>query len=96
MGCFGLAYDVQENKKEIVFTMGVPGMKKEDIEIKIRDSRRLVLRSLKSTKYTPDFHYAFVLPCEISKRGAIASMEDGVLTVKLERKEVDEFRIKLA
>ena len=95
LGCFGMAYDIQDGKKEIIFSMSVPGLKKEDIEIKIRDGRRLVLKSIKSSKFTPDFYYAFILPCKISERGALASMEDGVLTVKMEKKEVKEVNVEL-
>jgi HSP20 family molecular chaperone IbpA len=95
LGCVGMSYDVDENDKTITINVSVPGLKKEDIEVKVRDGRRLVLKSVKSSKYTPDFYYSFILPSEITKKGAIASLQDGVLTVKLEKKEGTEFKLSL-
>lgn len=95
MGCFGINYDVQETEKQIFFKMGTPGLKKEDIEIKIRDGKRLIVKSLKSNKFTQDFYYAFVLPTEISKDETFASLEDGILTVTLEKKKPKEFNVRL-
>jgi len=64
LGVFGTMYDMQENENELIFTMGVPGLTQENIDIRIRDGRRLVVKSLKSSKYTPEFCYTFVLPCD--------------------------------
>jgi HSP20 family molecular chaperone IbpA len=95
LGVFGAMYDMQENENELIFTMGVPGLTQENIDIRIRDGRRLVVKSLKSSKYTPEFNYTFVLPCDVVKKETYANIENGVLEVHIQKDEVKEYKIKL-
>lgn len=95
MGAFETFYNVTETDEELIFTMGVPGMAEGDIDLRIRDDRRLLVKSNKSCKYTPDFKYAFILPCKIDKKETFATVEKGVLEIHLRKKEADEFKIKL-
>jgi len=65
LGAFGISYDTEENEEKIIFTMSVPGMTDADVDVRIRDGRRLTVKSIRSSKYTPEFHYAFVLPLSL-------------------------------
>jgi len=95
LGAFGAMYDMQENENELIFTMGVPGLVQENIDIRIRDGKRLVIKSLKSSKYTPEFYYTFILPCEVIKKETYANIENGVLEVHIQKAEPNEFKVKL-
>jgi HSP20 family molecular chaperone IbpA len=95
LGVYGAAYDVQDNDDEIIFTMGVPGMKEEDIDVRVRDNKRLVIKSLKTSKYTPEFNYVFTLPVGIIKKETYAMVHDGLLEVHLKKEEKNEFKVSL-
>jgi len=95
LGAFETLYDVKENDEELIFTMGVPGMTQEDIDLRIKDNRRLLIKSNKPTKYTPEFRYAFILPCKVDKKETYASVDKGVLEIHLKKVKSDEFKIEL-
>lgn len=95
MGVFGSAYYVDDKEDKIIFQMSVPGLAEKDIDIRIRDDKRLVLKSEQHSKFTPDFYYAFVLPCKIKKDETFASIDNGILTVTLKKEKVNEFKVKL-
>jgi HSP20 family molecular chaperone IbpA len=94
LGVCDTAYDIEDLDDKIILTMGVPGLKQSDVDIRIRDGRRLVAKS-KGGKFTPPFYYAFALPCEIIKEETYCSVRDGVLTVSIQKKESSEFKISI-
>jgi HSP20 family molecular chaperone IbpA len=95
LGVVGTSYDAQETEDEIIFTMGVPGLAREDIDIRIVNNRRLVIKSIKDARFTPKFNCAYVLPCEIAKKETYATVKEGILTVHIKKKENSEYRISL-
>lgn len=95
LGVFGTFYDTTENDENITFTMSVPGLMEDGIDIRIKESRRLVVKSLKSSKYTPDFNYAFVLPCKVIKKETFANLKDGVLTIVMKKDKPDDYQVRL-
>ena len=95
LGAFGMSYDVNEVDDKIIFTMGVPGMVEDDIDIRIKDGRRLIVKSLKPSKYVPEFNYAFILPCKVIKKETYASVKNGVLTIYIQKAEPDEYKVSL-
>lgn len=95
LGAFGSFYDTIDGEDSITFMMGVPGLKEDDIDVRIKDGRRLVVKSLKSSKFTPDFNYAFLLPCKVVKKETFATIKDGVLSVVIKKAEPDEYQVRL-
>ena len=95
LGAFGMAYNIEDTKEQIIFTMGVPGMKEGDVDIRIKDGRRLVVKSINKSKYTPEFCYVFLLPCKIIKKETYGNIENGVLSVYIQKAEPDEYKINL-
>jgi HSP20 family molecular chaperone IbpA len=95
MGVFGTAYDVEENENEIIFKMGVPGLDKEDIDILIRNGKRLIIKSEKNSKFTQPFYYAFVLPYPINEKETEAGIKNGILIIKLKKVEPDDYKVQM-
>jgi HSP20 family molecular chaperone IbpA len=95
LGVIGMSYDTEENEEKIIFTMSVPGMTDADVDVRIKDGRRLTIKSINSSKYTPEFHYAFILPCKVIKKETYATVKNGVLTVYIQKAEPDEYKVSL-
>jgi HSP20 family molecular chaperone IbpA len=89
------SYDVQETDDKIIITFGVPGLVKKDIDVTIRGGTKLRIKSMRSTKFTPDFLYVFAIPCSILKEETYAVVQDGILTVYIQKAESLEFKVKL-
>jgi len=95
LGVVGTSCDVNDVDDKIVFSMGVSGLTREDIDIRIVNNKRLVIKSMKESRFTPMFHYAYVLPCEVVKKETYATVKDGILTVYLKKKENSEYKVSL-
>jgi HSP20 family molecular chaperone IbpA len=95
LGAFDTFYDVQENDEEFIFTMGIPGLTQKDVDLRIRDNKRLIIKSLKESKYTPEFSYSFVLPTGIIEKDTYANIENGILEVHMYKKKPEEYKVKL-
>jgi HSP20 family molecular chaperone IbpA len=95
LGVFGTVYDIEDLDDKIIFTMSVAGLRYADIDVRIRDGKRLIVRCSKDCKYTPPFYYAFSLPCEVIKEETFCTVKDGLLTVTIQKKESSEFKVAL-
>ena len=95
LGAFGMTYNIEDTEEQIIFTMGVPGMKEGDMDIRIKDGLRLVVKSVNKSRYTPDFCYAFILPCKVIKKETYATVIDGILSVFIKKAEPDEYKVSL-
>ena len=95
MGMAGTSYDVQESDDHFVITMGVPGLIRDDIEVLIKNGRRMTIRSKKSSKFTADFSYVFAIPCAVEKEETNATVKNGVLTVFIKKSESMDYKIEL-
>jgi HSP20 family molecular chaperone IbpA len=93
LGMSKMSYDVQENEDKIVFSMAVPGMVEEDIDARIKDGRKLVIKSKRETTFMPQFSYAFQLPCYVVKKDTQASIKNGVLTIVMVKSEEKDFKV---
>ena len=94
------AVDVAENENEIVLTADVPGVKMEDIDLKLENGTLTISGSREFQKQEEkggyhriersygSFHRAFTLPDTVDTDKIQASYEDGVLKVVLPKKEV--------
>jgi len=94
------AVDIVETKDELILTADVPGMKMEDIEIKIEDSTLSLTgkREFQKVEEKGGYHRiersygtfqrAFSLPETVDTEQVAAQYEHGVLRVTLPKKEV--------
>jgi HSP20 family molecular chaperone IbpA len=95
LGAVGTSYDVVENDEQFIITIGVPGLVRDDIDITIRDGKRMVIKSKKASKFTPEFSYVFTIPCVVVKNETYASVRDGVLSVFIQKAEPSDYKIEL-
>jgi len=96
-GSFSPEIDVRANDKEIVFSVDVPGIKREQLEITLQNG---VLTLRGSRNYQGDsndkvwlgksygsFARTFNLPDHVDPDKLYAELADGVLTIRLPRTE---------
>lgn len=94
------AEDLQETKKEIIVTFDLPGVDKKDIKLKVTEKEIIVKAEKKEElkeKRKGFFHqerayYGFyrqtTLPAAVKPEKAVAEYKNGVLKVKLPKKEI--------
>lgn len=94
------AVDIVENEDELVLTADVPGVKMEDIEIKIEagtlslGGKREFEKETKQGGYHRmersygSFQRAFALPDTVDAEKVAASFDNGVLRVTLPKKDI--------
>jgi HSP20 family protein len=94
------AVDVKENEHELVLTADVPGVKFEDIDVRLENGTLTLKgeRTFESSDQKNGWHRmersygtfqrVFDLPDTIETEGVKADYKDGVLTVVLPKKEI--------
>lgn len=95
------AVNVIENEKDYALELAAPGMTKDDFSVRLENDNELVIslqkkdakKEEKKNYLRREFSYAsyqqnFVIPDEVNLEGIAASMNDGVLTITLPKKEV--------
>ena len=100
-----LAGDMEETDKEIVVRIEAPGMDKKDCQITI-DGNMLYLKGEKRFERARDdstyhvmeraygvFQRAIPLPCEVDADNAEADYTNGVLTVRLPKRDGEKGRL---
>ena len=90
-------YRIIENKGEVTLTVDMPGVRKEDLSISIENSELRVAgkrteedregRYLVMERRQGDFANSFTLDETIDQNNVEATLENGLLTVKLHLKE---------
>ena len=97
---WGPAVDIVENDKELVVSADLPGVKLEDVDVKIEDgtltlsgSRKFENEDNKNGYHRiersyGEFHRAFALPDSVDATKVAAGFENGVLKVTLPKKEL--------
>jgi HSP20 family protein len=103
------AVDICENENALVLSADIPGVKMEDIEIKIEQGTLTLSGSREFKKQDEkggyhrlersygSFHRAFSLPDTVEADKVEASFDNGVLTITLPKKELAKPRtIKVA
>lgn len=101
--------DIVENENELVLTADIPGVKMEDIDIKLEDGTLSISgsRQFESEKKDGGYHRieraygefkrAFSLPDSVDAEKVAAAYDNGVLRVTLPKKEIAKPRsIKVA
>ena len=94
-GVAGASYDVTENDEQFILSIGVPGLTRSDVDITVQNSKRMIIKSIKSNRFSPEFSYVFTIPCEVDKEKTYANVKNGILTVYIQKKEGSEYKISL-
>ena len=101
---WGPAVDIVENDKELLLSADLPGVKLEDVEVKIEDgtltlsgSRKFENEDNKNGYHRIErsygaFHRAFSLPDSVDATKVAAAFDNGVLKVTLPKKELAQPR----
>ena len=92
--------DVYEKDRNLVFETELPGMKKENLDIKVEDDKLVISGETKRSEDVKEEHYfrvgrqygrvqrCFPLPADLVDKNAIkAKFEDGILKVTVPLKE---------
>lgn len=85
--------DLEETEQEFVLDVDLPGVRKEDVNIEV-DGRRLVIsgervqtqrkgRLRRQTRAWGSFAFEVILPADLDEEHIEASMNDGVLHVRV-------------
>lgn len=102
------ALDVSEDNEAMTITAELPGLKKEDVQIKVRDGvltlsgeKKFESENKKDNYYRIERSYgafarSFTLPNTVDAEKIAASMKDGVLKVSVPKKpEAKEREVKV-
>ncbi len=97
------AVNVIENENDYKIEVAAPGMTKEDFHVQLNDDNQLVISMEKKNENTDNdkkylrrefsyskFQQALVLPEDVEKEQISASVNDGVLTISLPKKQQEE------
>jgi len=99
LGGWSPAMDVYDDKNNLIVTLEVPGMKKDDIEISLHDGILTVSgerkeereqtegNAFRSERYFGKFQRSLSLPSAVDANKVKASYKDGVLTISLPKSE---------
>ena len=75
---------LKETEKDMVFTLDLPGYKKNSIKLNFKDTKTLVITAERKLEgISRFFERSFDLPAPGDQKNSVASYEDGVLTVKI-------------
>lgn len=97
-----MAVDVYEEKDKIVVKAEVPGIEKEDIDLHLSNNLLTIRGEKKREEETKKDNYYYVersygrfertieLPCEVEEEKVKASYRNGVLTITLPKKAIEE------
>jgi HSP20 family protein len=99
---FTPAVDIKEEGDNLVVTTDLPGINKEDIEINLKDDMLEISAKSGEEKETEEkgyirrersytsFYRAVRLPTSVKEESGSAKMENGVLTIKLPKMQLEE------
>ena len=98
-GFWAPSLDIEENNGNIIVKAEVPGMKKDDIKVSVRNNVLSISGERKQEKETKDktihriersygrFSRAITLPSEVDGEKVKASYKDGILNITLPKPE---------
>ena len=95
--------ELEETDDGYVVRLELPGVKKGDVDVELA-GRRLTVRAerketerkgilRKSTRTTGQFLFDTLLPGEVEQAGVDASLDDGVLTIRLPKPESERRKV---
>jgi HSP20 family protein len=96
-GIWAPLVDIEETEDAWIIEAEVPGAKRKDINVELRDSELIVSGEIKErervgllrrrTRRTGRFDYRVTLPGGANADGIEASLDDGILTVRVPKPE---------
>jgi len=98
-GVWAPVVDIYETDEKMVIKVELPGLKKEDIDIEVRDNTLTLKGERKFEKETKEENYhrveraygsfqrSFTLPSTIKQEGIEAAFKDGILEISLPKAE---------
>lgn len=104
------AVDISEDEKNIYFNLELPGLTKEDVQIKIKDGNVLAIKGEKKQetktedkernfirveRHYGEFSRFFSLPDNVNPDKIDAKFNNGVLSITIEKKEPEKPNEKL-
>ncbi len=96
------AIDIKEEEDKLVVTTDLPGIKKEDVQINLKEDMLEISAKTGKEKETEEegylrreraytqFYRAVHLPTSVKEEGSTAKMENGVLTITLPKLKLEE------
>jgi HSP20 family protein len=91
------AVDLEETDDAWIFEAEVPGVRREDVNVEVRDSELVISGEIKErertgilrrrTRRVGRFEYRVTLPDRVDPEGVDANLADGVLTVRVPKPE---------
>jgi len=92
--------NVVENDDDYQIEIAIPGLSKEDIDIKVKDSILTISHEKEDDEsffFTNSFGKEYTLPDDVSVKGITAKVENGVLlvTIPKDKKKTTERVIKI-
>jgi HSP20 family protein len=93
------AMDISENESHYTVTVEIPGVNKDDVQVELRDEMLVIQGEKKSEREEKkergryversygSFSRAFTLPADADAERLEASFKEGVLTVRIPRRE---------
>ena len=93
--------NVVENEKDYQIEIAIPGLIKDDLNIKVEDNILIISheRDEDSTfRFTKSFKKVYTLPDDVSVKGIVAKVENGILLLTLpkEKKKTNERVIEIS
>jgi HSP20 family protein len=89
--------DVEETDDAWIIEAELPGVRREDVNVEVRDSEVMITGEIKEreragilrrrTRRVGEFEYRVTLPNELDAEGVDATLKDGVLTVRVPKAE---------
>jgi HSP20 family protein len=76
-------YHAEKTDTEYVLELPVPGLSKEDLSVKLVSGKLEIKVENEEHRWTPNFEKNFLLPKDINTKKVEASVENGVLTIKI-------------
>jgi HSP20 family protein len=100
------AFDIEETEDAYILEMDLPGVKPEDVNMELRDGNELRITGnyherertgtmRRQGRRGGDFEYDVVLPGDVNAEQIDATLEDGVLTVRLGKAQSQARRIQV-
>ena len=86
----------RSNDQALTVSLDMPGLKKDSIKISVQDGKKLIVSAVRKDDFgVKKLEKSIELPSVVNPKGAQASYEDGVLTVKLTKISSQEAVIPL-
>lgn len=99
---FTPAIDIKDEGDKLVVTADLPGVNKEDVEIKLKEDMLEISAKTRKEKETEEegylrreraynyFYRTVRLPTSVKEEGSTAKLENGVLTIMLPKTKIEE------